>query len=82
MLHSFKSEFRNHIFEAVLTEAADLRKYITGISTSFGYVLSDKNGSVFYTDTRYLEGAGKALKESDTRALSAIEQALFIRFNS
>ena len=51
--------------EAVLTEATDLRKYITGISTSFGYVLSDKNGSVFYTDTRYLEGAEKALKGSE-----------------
>ena len=51
--------------EAVLTEAADLRKYLTGIETSFGYVLTDKNGSVFYTDTRYLEGAKKALSGTD-----------------
>ncbi|MDE6867677.1 MAG: aminopeptidase P family protein [Clostridia bacterium] len=51
--------------EAVLTEAADLRKYLTGISTSFGYVVSDENGSVFYTDTRYLEGAANALKGSE-----------------
>ena len=51
--------------EAVLTEAADLRKYITGISTSFGYVLSDDNGSTFYTDTRYLEGAVNALKGTE-----------------
>lgn len=48
--------------EAVLTEAEDLRKYLTGISTSFGYVLSDKNGTSFYTDSRYLEGALNALK--------------------
>lgn len=47
--------------EAVLTEQSDLRKYLTGISTSFGYVLSDKNGTVFYTDSRYLEGAKSAL---------------------
>lgn len=47
--------------EAVLTEAQDLRKYLTGLSTSFGYVLSDKNGTTFYTDTRYLEGAKAAL---------------------
>lgn len=51
--------------EAVLTEAADLRKYLTGISTSFGYVLSDKNGTTFYTDSRYLEGAVSALKGTE-----------------
>lgn len=51
--------------EAVLTEAEDLRKYLTGISTSFGYVISDKNGTVFYTDMRYLEGAANALKGTE-----------------
>ncbi len=51
--------------EAVLTEASDLRRYLTGFSTSFGYVLSDKNGTFFYTDTRYLEGAKKALSGTD-----------------
>lgn len=51
--------------EAVLTEAEDLRKYLTGLSTSFGYVLSDAKGSVFYTDSRYLEGATAALKDTD-----------------
>lgn len=51
--------------EAVLTEAADLRKYLTGISTSFGYVISDENGSTFYTDTRYLEGAVNALNGTE-----------------
>lgn len=47
--------------QAVLTEQSDLRQYLTGISTSFGYVLSDAKGSVFYTDPRYTEGAEKAL---------------------
>ena len=51
--------------EAVLTEAADLRKYITGLSTSFGYVISDENGSTFYTDTRYLEAAVNALQGTE-----------------
>lgn len=50
--------------EAVVTEASDLRKYLTGIEASFGYVITDKNGSVFYTDTRYLEGAKKSLSGS------------------
>ena len=51
--------------EAVLTEAQDLRQYLTGLSTTFGYVLTDKDGTVFYTDSRYIEGATKALKDSD-----------------
>lgn len=48
--------------EAVLTSQHDLRQYLTGFATSFGYVLSDKNGTTFYTDPRYLEGAAAALK--------------------
>lgn len=51
--------------QAVLTEQADLRQYLTGISTSFGYVLSDEKGNTFYTDTRYLEAASAALKGTD-----------------
>ncbi|MDE6000922.1 MAG: aminopeptidase P family N-terminal domain-containing protein, partial [Clostridia bacterium] len=51
--------------EAVLTEAGDLRKYLTGLSTSFGYVLTDIDGTTFYTDSRYFEGAANALKDAD-----------------
>lgn len=51
--------------EAVLTEQPDLRKYLTGIETSFGYVLSTKDENVFYTDSRYLEAATDALKGSE-----------------
>lgn len=51
--------------EAVLTEQEDLRHYLTGLSTSFGYVLSTKDGNTFYTDTRYLEGAANALAGTD-----------------
>ena len=47
--------------EAVLTEQADLRYYLTGFESSFGYVLSDKSGSVFFTDARYIEAAESAL---------------------
>jgi len=51
--------------EAVLTEQEDLRQYLTGFESSFGYVLSDKNGSSFYTDPRYTEGAATALNGTD-----------------
>ena len=51
--------------EAVLTEQSDLRQYLTGFESSFGYVITDKNGTSFYTDPRYLEGATAALKGTD-----------------
>lgn len=57
--------------EAVLTGQEDLRLYLTGFSSSFGYVLSDKNRSVFYTDPRYIESAKAALENS------GIEVALY-----
>lgn len=47
--------------DAVFTEQDFLRKYLTGFSSSFGYVITDKNGSTFYTDSRYLEAAKSAL---------------------
>ena len=53
--------------QAVLTEQADLRQYLTGISTTFGYVLSDKKGTTFYTDNRYLEAATSALEGTDIK---------------
>lgn len=51
--------------EAVLTARSDLRQYLTGFQSSFGYVLSDKNGHTFYTDSRYAEAASKQLRDSD-----------------
>ena len=66
MAHTNASKIYNLVgAEAVLTKDTNLRKYLTGFSSSFGYVLSDKNGSTFYTDPRYLEAAENALKGSD-----------------
>lgn len=66
MAHTNASKIYNLVgAEAVLTEAEDLRKYLTGFSSSFGYVLSDNSGSYFYTDPRYLEAAEKMLKGSE-----------------
>ena len=66
MAHTNASKIYNLVgAEAVLTEAEDLRKYLTGFSSSFGYVISDKNGSTFYTDPRYLEAAEKLLNGSE-----------------
>ena len=66
MAHTNASKIYNLVgAEVVLTQAEDLRKYLTGFSSSFGYVLSDKEGSTFYTDPRYLEAAEKLLAGSE-----------------
>lgn len=50
--------------EALVTTQEDFRFYLTGFSSSFGVVITDKEGSVFYTDKRYLEAAETMLKDS------------------
>ncbi len=47
--------------EASLCAPSDLRRYLTGFSSTFGYLLTDGDGTVFYTDPRYLEAARKQL---------------------
>lgn len=48
--------------DALVTTQEDFRFYLTGFSSSFGVVITDESGTVFYTDKRYLEAAEKALK--------------------
>lgn len=50
--------------EALVTTQSDLRFYLTGFQSTFGVVVTDKSGTVFYTDSRYLEAADKLLKGS------------------
>lgn len=50
--------------DAMLTASPDLRKYLTGFSSSFGFVYTDAQESVFFTDPRYAEGARAALKNT------------------
>ena len=50
--------------DAVVTTQDDLRFYLTGFQSSFGVVVADVNGTVFYTDSRYLEAAEKSLEGS------------------
>ncbi|MCD8308541.1 MAG: aminopeptidase P family protein [Clostridia bacterium] len=48
--------------DAVFTTADDLRFYLTGFESTFGCVITDKNGTTFYTDSRYLEAAVNKLE--------------------
>ena len=48
----------------MLTASPDLRRYLTGFASSFGFVYTDAQESVFFTDPRYAEGARAALKNA------------------
>lgn len=55
--------FREIKADAMLTDSSDLREYLTGFSSSFGFVYTDSQESVFFTDPRYAEAAKAALKD-------------------
>lgn len=48
--------------EALLIESHENRKYLTSFSSSAGYLILGKNGSVFFTDSRYIEAATEQIK--------------------
>lgn len=64
--------------DAMLTGAADLRAWLTGFRSSFGFVYTDAQESVFFTDPRYAEGAKEALRNSYTGvAIAKNEDSVF-----
>ena len=57
-----KKVFRAIDADGMLTYSPDLRAYLTGFPGSFGFVYTDAQESIFFTDPRYAEAAKKALK--------------------
>ncbi len=49
------------IHECILIESPENRKYLTGFSSSAGYLIAGKNGSRFFTDSRYIEAATETI---------------------
>ncbi len=54
-------ELKNH--ECILVSSCENRNYLTGFPSSDGYLVSGKNGSAFFTDSRYIEAASKTIKD-------------------
>lgn len=48
--------------ECLLVTSFDNRKYLTGFPSSAGYLVLGKNGSAFFTDSRYIEAAEEKIK--------------------
>lgn len=51
--------------EAALIISEQNRRYFTGFSSSDGYLLASQNGSVFITDSRYIESAKAGIINCD-----------------
>ncbi len=47
--------------ECLLIESCENRKYLTGFSSSAGYLVLGGNGSAFFTDSRYIEAASEKI---------------------
>ncbi len=50
---------KNH--ECLLVTSEENRKYLTSFSSSAGFLVLGKNGSAFFTDSRYIEAAEKEI---------------------
>lgn len=61
------NDLKNH--ECLLIISHDNRKYLTGFSSSAGYLVLGKNGSAFFTDSRYIEAAEERITSCPTHLL-------------
>lgn len=72
--------FRDINADAMLTHSADLRRYLTGFSSTFGFVYTDAQDSVLFTDPRYAEAAKAALKKTSVAVEIAKDLDTVLRF--
>ena len=54
------AELKSH--ECILVSSCENRNYLTGFPSSDGYLVLGKNGSAFFTDSRYIEAASEKIK--------------------
>ncbi len=59
-IDSLLSKLPENVEAALITTPCN-RRYFTGFASSDGYLLVTRKGSVFYTDSRYIEAAGKQI---------------------
>ncbi len=60
---------------AAYTTCDYLRRYLTGFFTENGFVLTDKNGTRMFTDSRYTEAARKCLAGTDIEVVETDRHA-------
>ena len=65
-------EFLKNDREAILICSEVNRRYFTGFPSSDGYLLVTKNDAVFFTDSRYIEAAQKAVTDCRATLLTRV----------
>ena len=58
--------------QAALIISPENRRYFTGFDSSDGYLVVSRQGSTFFTDSRYIEAAEDAITEADVVLLDRI----------
>lgn len=66
------SGLKNH--ECLLIQSEVNRVYLTGFHSSAGYLVLGANGSVFFTDSRYIEAAEKEITVCPVRLLNDFKE--------
>ena len=66
-------ELEKNSLDAMLITSLSNRRYATGFPSSGGFVLVTREKSYFFTDSRYIEAAAKAISESEVIEISGRE---------
>ncbi len=62
--------------DGVLIESPENRRYFTGFPSTAGLLIAAKNGSVFLTDSRYIEAAKNKIECCEVAELKRIDEQL------
>ena len=66
-------------FEAVYTSCEYMMRYLTGMAAENGCVIVDRDGTTFYTDSRYIEAAKKLFEGTDVTPVLIKKDEVFGR---
>ena len=62
--------------QAALVVSEENRRYFTGFSSSAGVLLVSRGGSIFLTDSRYIEAARRAVSGCEVEELTNLSAQL------
>ena len=68
--------FLNGSHEAIIISSEENRRFFTDFPSSHGYLVITKAEAVFFTDSRYIEAAQKAIKNSKVMLLTKVSEEI------
>ena len=76
--HQVAAVLEQYGLDAMLVTSEPNRQYVTGFPASDGMALVTKDGSYFFTDSRYIEAAGKAISDAVLEECTRVKPAIFL----